>query len=302
VDLLLCCNDLYSGISGQLALAAGEPLNVFVVNYPLKYFTERIGGEHVKVTFPAPPGVDPAYWIPDIETIADYQKADLIVLNGASYAKWVEKVSLPRSRFVNTSRKFRDRYVNTEGSVTHTHGPGGYHSHGEIAFTTWLDFTLAVQQAEAIAVALGRKSPQHHEVFRENFRSLHRDLMALDSAIRNIVDRNPDIPLIASHPVYDYLSGAYGMNLKSVHWEPEEFPDDRQWIDLKNILKEHSSEWMLWEGTPDPAIVSALKSMGINSVVFDPCGNVPKQGDFLTVMQQNIRNLEKVYASDSSSD
>ena len=286
-----------AGSAAQRVFAADEPLNVYVVNYPLKYFAERIGGEHVNVSFPAPPDVDPAYWIPDIKTITDYQNADLILLNGASYAKWIAKVSLPRSRMINTSRKFRDRYLTIEGSVTHSHGPGGEHAHGEIAFTTWLDLTLAAQQAEAIAEALSRKLPQHRDAFKNNFRALNKDLRALDAAIRKIVDQNPGLTLVASHPVYDYMSRAYGMNLKSLHWEPEEFPDDRQWMNLKDILKEHPSEWMLWEGTPDPAIVSALKSMAINSAVFDPAGNVPEQGDFLTVMQQNIQNLEKVYTS-----
>ncbi len=51
---------------------AAEPLNVYVVNYPLKYFAERIGGEHVKVEFPAPTDVDPAYWNPDLAAISAY--------------------------------------------------------------------------------------------------------------------------------------------------------------------------------------------------------------------------------------
>ncbi len=54
---------------------AAEPLTVFVVNYPLQYFTERIGGEHVNVVFPAPTDVDPAYWMPDRPTIANFQRA-----------------------------------------------------------------------------------------------------------------------------------------------------------------------------------------------------------------------------------
>ena len=46
------------------------PLSVFAVNYPLAWFAERIGGEHVRVHFPAPPDVDPAFWTPDAETVA----------------------------------------------------------------------------------------------------------------------------------------------------------------------------------------------------------------------------------------
>ena len=33
---------------------ASGPLVVFVTNYPLKYFAERIGGEYASVSFPAP--------------------------------------------------------------------------------------------------------------------------------------------------------------------------------------------------------------------------------------------------------
>ena len=134
---------------------AAEPLNVYVVNYPLKYFAERIGGEHVNVTFPAPADGDPAFWIPDVATITAYQNADLILLNGAGYAKWVKKVSLPRSRLVDTSRRFSEQLITSTDAVTHSHGPKGEHAHEALAFTTWLDFALAARQAEAIAVALG---------------------------------------------------------------------------------------------------------------------------------------------------
>jgi zinc transport system substrate-binding protein len=78
---------LFSVIPFQLSSAAG-PLKIYAVNYPLKYFAERIGGMHVKVYFPAPADVDPVYWTPDITSIAANQKADLILLNGAGYAKW----------------------------------------------------------------------------------------------------------------------------------------------------------------------------------------------------------------------
>ncbi|MCW9077857.1 MAG: hypothetical protein OQK74_01640, partial [Gammaproteobacteria bacterium] len=33
------------------------------------------------------------------------------------------------------------------------------------------------------------------------------------------------------------------------------------------------------------ASVDKLKTLGVDSLVFDPCGNVPEQGDFLTVMR-----------------
>ena len=115
-------------------------LLVYAVNYPLAYMAERIGGKQVRVEFPAPAGADPAYWKPGLEVIARYQEADLILLNGAGYAGWIGKVSLPPSALEDTSKAFRDRYVKLEEKTTHLHGPEGKHEHGEVAFTTWLDF------------------------------------------------------------------------------------------------------------------------------------------------------------------
>jgi zinc transport system substrate-binding protein len=276
-----------SGSSGKLS--------IYVVNYPLKYFAERIGGQHVKVVFPAPADVDPAYWNPDVSTIAAYQQSDLILLNGAGYAKWIDKVSLPKAKLVNTSKKFKDRYIRTEGAVTHSHGPEGEHAHEDIAFTTWIDFNLATKQAQAIARVLGRRKPELKKTFQQNYEVLERDLLALDRLIKEIVAKNQTQPLIVSHPVYDYFSRRYGLNIKSVHWEPDEIPNNAQWMELQVILNHHPSKWMIWEGDPNPAIVAKLKSLGINSLVFHPCGNAPEHGDLLSVMQQNVENLKSAF-------
>jgi zinc transport system substrate-binding protein len=273
---------------------AAEPLNVYVVNYPLKYFAERIGGDHVKVEFPVPKDVDPAYWNPDLANISAFQKADLILLNGAGYAKWLAKVSLPRSKMMDTSRQFKDQYIKTKGVMTHSHGAEGQHAHEALAFTTWLDLTLAARQAEAIAAAMGRKRPELRDTFQSSFESLAKDLKVLDQDIQMIISPKA-MPLIVSHPVYDYFARRYGLNIASVHWEPDQVPGDEQWRALKTILKQHPAKWMIWEGQPVKASVDGLKALGVDSLVFDPCGNVPDQGDFMTVMQGNVDNLRKAF-------
>lgn len=271
------------------------PLNVYVVNYPLKYFAERVGGEHVKVEFPAPPDQDPVYWVPGIKTISEYQQADLILLNGANYAKWVKKVSLPRSKIIDTSAKFKNQYITSNEVVTHSHGAEGEHTHEALAFTTWIDFDLAAKQAKAIAKALSRKKPDLKDTFQKNYMALEKDLMALDQKIKQIVAKNQQRPLIASHPVYDYFAKHYSLNMKSVHWEPDEMPNQEQWMELRNILKEHRARWMIWEGKPVNASVEKLKSVGVNSLIFDPCGNIPDEGDFMSVMRENVANLRTAF-------
>ena len=274
---------------------ASEKLNVYVVNYPLQYFAERIAGEHATVIFPAPDEVDPAYWMPDKKIIEAYQQADLILLNGAHYAKWVAKVTLPRSKMVDTSRKFKDRYITNKEITTHSHGAAGEHGHEDAAFTLWLDFNLAAQQAKAIEKAMSRKRPELSSIFQKNYEALAEDIMALDTELRVIFTKDPERRLVVSHPVYDYLARRYGLNIKSVQWEPDEIPSFSQWQELQVMLADHSAKWMIWEGEPLEATVVKLEEKGIGSLVFSPCSNVPEQGDFLSVMQRNTKNLEMAF-------
>jgi len=280
--------------TSTLATGQGQ-VKVYTVNYPLQYFAQRIAGQHADAVFPAPTEGDPAFWQPSVEVISEYQQADLILLNGANYAKWVNRVSLPRRKLVDTSAGFRDRYIHVTVGATHSHGPGGEHSHAGTAFTTWLDFEQAAAQARAIAEAMMRKWPEWKTDFSRNLEALEADLLELDKQIQMIVAVKPDHPLMASHPVYQYLQRRYGLNLKSMMWEPDEMPDDAQWAALARALGDHPARWMIWEGDPNPQIVKRLQSMGVESVVFDPAGNRPDEGDFLSVMGQNVEHLKRAY-------
>ncbi len=276
-------------------IGSDNKLIVYTVNYPLKYFADRIGGNFVEVIFPAPPDVDPAFWTPDAKTIRAYQKADLILLNGADYAKWIKIATLPRSKLVDTSVGFKDRYIKVEDAVTHTHGPQGEHAHTGVAFTTWLDPLLAIEQANAIKEAFIKLMPGKKEIFETNFQSLKKVLSDLDKAMSAIVSKDPDKPLVASHPVYQYLARRYNLNLKSVQWEPDVFPVLNQWKELGVILESNPSHWMIWEDTPIKETTERLESIEINSIVFNPCGNIPENGDYISVMKQNVENLKIVF-------
>jgi zinc transport system substrate-binding protein len=268
----------------------GKP-QVLVANYPLKYFAERIGGSTVEVVFPAPGDEDPAFWQPDDAAIAKFQSADVILMNGATYSKWAEKVTLPQSKLVDTSATFKAQYIEIKADSTHSHGPGGEHSHSGTAFTTWLDLTQAVQQAEAVKTALAKFAPDAEK----NFAALKSDLEALDARLIAVGKRLANVPLVASHPVYHYLARRYALNLQAVLWEPETVPDDKAMEELKAILAKHPAKWMIWEGDPAKESVAKLDAIGVKSVVFDPCGNAPDGGDFLSVMKANVEALEKAF-------
>jgi zinc transport system substrate-binding protein len=275
--------------------SADEKLSVYAVNYPLAYFAERIGGDSVAVVLPVPADVDPAFWEPGANGIAGFQQADLILLNGAGYAKWLKHASLPRRKLVNTSAAFQHDYISVEQALTHQHGPSGDHSHTGTAFTTWLDFSQARMQAKAILSALEKQRPEHADIFRQNYTLLEKNLVKLDQTLTAIVAQDSDKPFIASHPVYQYLARRYKINLQSVMWEPDVVPDQNQWNALQQLLAAHNAKWMIWEGQPDEQSLARLQAVGINSLIFKPCANVPEEGDFISIMKNNIMELKKAF-------
>lgn len=235
--------------------------------------------------------------MPGDEVILRYQDADLILLNGAGYAHWVHHAALPSAKTVNTAQNIGDRLLEVPDTITHSHGPGGVHSHAGIASNTWLDPILAIEQARMVKQALSRRLPDHAAQFDERFQTLADELEALDREIETIVAANPDKPLLASHPVYHYLEARYGLNLVSLHWEPDEMPAPAEWEALEQQLADHPAQWIIWEDDPLDTIKSRLAGLGVTSIVYNPSVQPPADGGgLLTAMRQNAENLRGAFA------
>ena len=288
--LVLSCGDKKppSTRSGE------QPPVIAAVNYPLAYFAERLAGDFATIRFEAPPAADPAFWKPSDQEISRIQQADLILLNGATYAKWTTSAILPFEAVVDTSAAFSSEFIEIEGAVKHTHGADDAgHSHDGTAFTTWLDLGQAAAQAAAIAEALLEEFPEHSESITARHSALQSDLTDLDRAMEAAASRLKGAPLVASHPVYQYWARAYGLTVRSLYWEPEMELTDAALDDLKRLLGPDSdTRYFLWEGDPRPGHIESLGAMGLTSVVLTPCGNRPSSGDFLSVMEANIAALE----------
>ena len=280
-----------AGPEGALEEPSSGPLRVWVVNHPLEYLAGRVGGAAVEVVFPTPPDIDPATWSPEPEVILAYQQADLIALNGAGYASWVDRASLPKSRLIDTSAGLRDRLLPIESNVIHSHGPTGEHSHGELASTLWLDPSLAAGQARALEDAFGRFRPGQREHFRRNRERLLADLAALDVQLEHAAELLGGRPILYSHPVYQYLQERYSLNGRALHWEPDAAPDETMWRELEDELVHHPARLMLWEGEPLDEVKRRLASLGVESVLFDPAGGRRGDGSWLETMHANAERL-----------
>lgn len=278
---------------GSNPLTADEKTVVQSVNYPLHYFATRLATESFELHYLIDPEVDPAFWKPGDDALTAFQKADLILRNGADYEKWMKTVSLPSSKMLDTSKTFATSYIKTKGHE-HRHGDGTVHSHAGTAFTTWIDFSQAAGQAGSIAERFKKMQPGSAAKIDENLTALKSDLDALDAAMKAFGEKWGDQPLVASHPIYQYLARAYGLEIEAIEWEPGMKIEAKDIAALKKILAKHPATWMIWEGEPTAENITAVDGLGLKSVVFSPSANVPAEGDWLSVMKTNVANLEGI--------
>lgn len=274
----------------DIVAKSGKP-QVYAVNYPLAWAAKQLGGDAADVHFPAPADIDPAFWEPDPETIAAYQQADLILLNGANYAKWASRVSLPQNRMLDTSKGFADKLIAVDSGPVHSHGPEGGHSHGDLAFTVWLDLRLYATQVAAIAEALIALLPEEKDAILQRRQSLVSEVMALDSKLIELGEEVNGAPVLYSHPVYQYFDRRYGLNGFALHWEPDQAPSTRDWAELDDALERHGAKLMVWEDEPTPETRNGLKQRQIQLVIIRPMGNKPENGGFGAGMADNVAAL-----------
>lgn len=275
---------------------AQERATIVTVNYALSYFAERLAGVEVDVVFPVPEGTDPSFWRPGVEEIGRVQAADLIVLNGAGFANWTAKASLPRSRILNTSRNFRDRYIATE-TVSHSHGEDGEHSHTAVASYTWLDQGQALLQANAIASVLSQRGLVDAAAVQTSMGALAQDLSALHAAAKDLSALAEGKVLIATHPRYQYFARAYGLDIRALEWDAGAPPTSQQLQDLEALKDETGASVLVWEAAPPDAARQTVQELGLADVVFPTLATKPETGDYLTSMNNVLEELSSVLKS-----
>ena len=271
-------------------VAAQDRLVVAAVNAPLASFADTLGGDGVEVLYPVPEGADAALWRPPINTISAIQGADIILLNGAEFAKWTAKVSLPRSRTVDTSVVFSDAYIETAEGLTHSHGNEGAHSHTGLVATTWLDFAQARAQADAVASAIIRKAPAMQPQVAERLVALEGELDALDARARDIGVGIAGVPVYAMHPGYDYFARAYVPAMERLYWPEGDADRGAVLGDIARVLDGRETGIALWPAEPAAEDAAWLQERGVRSVVL-PIGD-SVAGDFVARMTAGLDALE----------
>lgn len=246
--------------------ADGEDGNIKVIAsfFPIADFTERIGGEHVKVETLIQGGTDPHSWEMSTTDRNRVEQADLFIYNGARFEHWVDDlletvenqdlVAVESARNVDLAEGHshdhdHDDHDHDHEEEAHDHDD---HDHGPYDAHTWISLRNAVVQMETIKDALVELDPDNAETYESNFEKEKEAFLALDQKAQELFQDVDRKDFIVGHESFGYFARDYG-------------------------LTQHGIEGAASHGEPDPATMANLvrlaQDTGIHTVFYDPLGS-----------------------------
>lgn len=204
-------------------IAQKGPMEVTVSILPQKYFAEKIGGSHIKVTVMAPPGADPHVYEPRPRQIIDLSRSKLYFAIGVPFENaWLArfKSANPKLVFVQTDRgivKIPMTATDNHDRDSHASGDSGLDPH------IWLSPALVKTIALNMRDALVSADPAHTNDYRANSDAFLKEIETLDRYLQNqfsMTDKRRHFMVF--HPAWGYFAKAYHLEQIPVEIEGKE--------------------------------------------------------------------------------
>ena len=217
-----------------------DKLQVVATFYPLAFFTEQIGGEHVQVTQLVPSNTEIHNWEPSAQDITNTENADIILYNGAGLDHWMEDEILPAL----TTTKTRTTIDTTNGlsllHATETEEHEDEHDHGDYDPHTWISPYMAKLQAEKIYNALVQQDPTHETYYTDNWETLKTSLEQIDADYTETLATKQKNAIFVSHEAYGYLAYRYNFTQHGViGLSADQQPSAAAIANIINLMQQH---------------------------------------------------------------
>ncbi|HEX5564112.1 MAG TPA: zinc ABC transporter substrate-binding protein [Sporosarcina sp.] len=279
-------------------------LSVYTTVYPLKYFTERIGGEFVDVKSIYPAGADEHSFDPTQKDMIALSDADLFFYIGLGLEGFVESaqktlknehVELVATAESISKAKLEEGQHEDEGEhEEHSHEHGQFDPH------VWISPVLSIDLATSIKESLISKMPDQKEAFEKNFDLLEDDLMELDERFKEMAEKAETKTYFVSHAAFGYLANEYGLNQVAIAGlNSQSEPSQKQLAKIVEQAKEENVQYILFEQNVSSKLTEVVrKEIGAESLMLHNLGVLTQQDiqsdeTYFTLMEHNLHVFEQ---------
>ncbi|CAM4237573.1 metal ABC transporter substrate-binding protein [Lederbergia lenta] len=280
-----------------------EKLDVYTTVYPLRYFTEQIGGDFVNVKSIYPPGADEHTYEPSQKDMMNLADADLFFYIGlglegfADKAKTVLKNDHVQMIAIGEEINLEPTIEDEHAGEDHEHAG---HNHGDIDPHIWIDPIYAKEMAKKILDSLSEQIPEQRELFEKNYATLAIQFDEIDTQFKELAENAARKKFIIAHAAYGYWENRY--NLKQIPISGISSSQEPSQKKLKNIVDTVKSEqipYILYEQNINSRLADVIRqetgteALRIHNLAVLTEDELNKKETYFTLMKNNIKVLEK---------
>ncbi|WBP91762.1 metal ABC transporter substrate-binding protein [Kitasatospora cathayae] len=277
-------------------------LNVVASFYPMEFLAQQIGKDHVSITDLTAPGVEPHDLELTAKQVAGVQKADAIVyLKGLqpTVDQAVDQSSAKTKIDATAASPLVDHHLDEGaegGDAPKDKGPAG-DPH------IWLDPARYAAIAKSVGDGFAKADPSHAEDYKKNTDELVTKLTALDQEFQAGLKDTRTKTFVTSHAAFGYLADHYGLTQVAINGvDPESEPTPARLAEVQKAAKDNGVTTIFFETLVSPKLADTVaKDLGLKTAVLDPLEGVkdPSKDDYLSVMRQNLANLQAALGAPS---
>ncbi|WP_100331073.1 metal ABC transporter solute-binding protein, Zn/Mn family [Bacillus xiapuensis] len=289
-------------------------LTIYTTIYPLSYFTEEIGKEHVDVESILPAGADAHTFEPTSKTMIDIAGGDMFIYNGLGLEPFGDKVKeTMKSESVNVlevgksmdltalqkdHHKVLKQQDHSEEEQVHNHEDG--HHHGSADPHVWIDPVLSIEMAETIKDELVKLQPENKAKFQRNYEELKSKLEKLDQDFHEMAEGAAHKQFLVSHSAFGYWEDHYGIEQIGVAGlSPANEPSQKQLKEIIETAKKHRTKFVIFEQNITPKVAQVVqneinaKALHIHNAAVLTEEDKRNKENYFTLMEKNIQTLKK---------
>lgn len=252
---------------------------------------QAIGGDRVAVTsILNNPDQDPHLFEATPTAVRQVSGARIVVLNGAGYDSWMEKVLRASPR--------PGRAVIVTADLLHTKAGDNPH--------LWYDPRTMPAVARALATALGAADPAHKDAYEARLKTFLAALAPLEQKIAALRGKYAGTPVAATEPVFGPMAAALGLKMRNERFQLAVMngtePSARDFAQFERELKSREVRLLFYNTQARNNLVTHLVALARAShvAVVGVSETAPPGETFLAWMQRELDATAKALGEPNS--
>lgn len=241
---------------GQATLAAEEQIAVVATENFYGDIARQIGGDRVAVvSIMSNPDQDPHLFETTPATVRQIAKAQIVIVNGANYDPWMEKLLAATPRV--------GRVVITAADLTGRKAGDNPH--------LWYDPATMPAVATAFADALTKTDTVHASDYAARLKATLETLERITARVAQLKAKHAGVAVTATEPVFGPMAEALGLTMRNQRFQlammNDTEPSARDLAAFERDLKERKVRVLIYNSQVSEKLTERLREIAIRSKV-----------------------------------